>query len=121
MTTKKGKRFIERSEAMSVNSDMLRGFHDLMILHRLTKGESYGYEISKYIRERTDEVYTIKETTLYSSFNRLEKNGYITAFSKEETQGRKRTYYKLTGQGLERFLQLSDDWLTTQEIVQQFL
>lgn len=105
---------------MGVNSDMLRGFHDMMILYRLTKGESYGYEISKYIRDRTNNVYTIKETTLYSTFNRLEKNGYITSFSKEETQGRKRTYYKLTGQGIEKFLQLTDDWVTTQEIVNQF-
>lgn len=30
---------------MGVNSYMLRGFHDLMILFRLSKGESYDYEM----------------------------------------------------------------------------
>jgi len=106
---------------MSVNSDMLRGFHDLMILYRLSKGESYGYEISKYIRDHTDEVYSIKETTLYSTFNRLEKNGDVPSFSKKETQGRKRTYYKLTSEGKKKYYQLAKDWETIQKIVNQFV
>lgn len=106
---------------MSVNSDMLRGFHDIMILYRLGFGESYGYEISKFIRDRTNNLYTIKETTLYSTFNRLEKNGYIESFSKQETRGRQRTYYQLTPAGKERYFQLVEDWQKTQEIVNQFL
>lgn len=111
----------ERRDDMTVNSDMLRGFHDLMILFRLSHGESYGYELSKYIRDRTNDVYTIKETTLYSSFNRLEKNGFISSFSKEETRGRKRTYYKLTDQGKIQLEQLTEDWKTTQQILNQFI
>lgn len=111
----------ESSDTMGTNSDMLRGFHDMMILYRLSFGDSYGYELSKYIRDCTDGVYTIKETTLYSGFNRLEKNGDIASFSKKETRGRKRTYYKLTGQGKERILQLNKDWLTTQGIVNKFI
>lgn len=106
---------------MGVNSDMLRGFHDLMILYRLAKGASYGYELSKYIRNRTDGVYTIKETTLYSAFNRLEKNDYIFSFSKDETLGRKRTYYQLTEKGENRLKQLTEDWHTTKEIINQFI
>jgi DNA-binding PadR family transcriptional regulator len=106
---------------MGVNSDMLRGFHDLMILYRLSLGDSYGYEISKYIRDRTDDVYTIKETTLYSTFNRLEKQGYVHSFSKKETKGRKRTYYNLTEAGRNRYEKLAEDWLTTKEIVNHFI
>lgn len=112
---------LERGDDMAVNSDMLRGFHDLMILFRLSKGESYGYELSKYIRKRTNDVYTIKETTLYSSFNRLEKNGFISSFSKEETRGRKRTYYRLTDVGEAQLVQLTEDWKTTRDILDQFI
>ena len=106
---------------MSVNSDMLRGFHDLMILFHLSKGESYGYELSKYFRDQTDGVYTIKETTLYSTFNRLEKKGFISSFSKNKTRGRKRTYYRLTPEGERQLEQLTDDWKTTQAIVNQLM
>ena len=81
---------------MGVNSDMLRGFRVMMILYRLSLSDSYGYEISKFIRDQTDNVYTIKETTLYSTFNRLEKQGEIRSLLKEETRDRKRTYFKLT-------------------------
>lgn len=111
----------ERRGVMAVNSDMLRGFHDLMILYRLSKGESYGYELSKYIRDRTNGVYTIKETTLYSSFNRLEKKGFISSFSKEETRGRKRTYYRLTQEGRKQLAQLTEDWNTTEDIMNRFI
>lgn len=106
---------------MSVNSDMLRGFHELMILFHLSKGASYGYELSKYFRDQTDGVYTIKETTLYSTFNRLEKKGFISSFSKDKTKGRKRTYYRLTPEGEKQLAQLTDDWKTTQAIINQLM
>ena len=106
---------------MGVNSDMLRGFHELMILFHLSKGASYGYELSKYFRDQTDGVYTIKETTLYSTFNRLEKKGFISSFSKDKTRGRKRTYYRLSPEGEKQLEQLSEDWKTTQTIVNQIM
>ena len=72
---------------MSVNSDMLRGFHDLMILFHLSNGETYGYELSKYFRDQTDGIYIIKETTLYSTFNRLEKRGLSLHFRRIKREG----------------------------------
>lgn len=75
-----------------ISSDIIRGYNDSIILSILLEGPSYGYEISKKIRAITDEEYVIKETTLYSAFNRLEKNGYIISFPGNETMGKKRTY-----------------------------
>lgn len=64
-----------------ISSDVIRGYNDTLILYMLLDGESYGYEISKNIRKLSDEKYVMKETTLYSAFTRLEKNGYIDSFS----------------------------------------
>ncbi len=36
----------------------------------------------------TDEKYVMKETTLYSAFARMEKNGYISSFSSDEVNGK---------------------------------
>ena len=58
-----------------ISSDGIRGYNDAIILTILAEGDSYGYAISKEIRERTDEIYVIKETTLYSAFTRLGKLG----------------------------------------------
>ena len=55
-----------------ISSDIIRGYNDTFILFHLLDGPSYGYEISKHIRERSGDKYIIKETTLYSAFTRKE-------------------------------------------------
>ncbi len=82
--------------------------------------DSYGYEISKQIRERSDEDYVIKETTLYSTFNRLEKNGYIESYQGSETHGRKRIYYRITAAGYTYYQEKCAEWLLTRKIVDEF-
>ena len=63
-----------------ISSDVIRGYNDTMILFLLLEKPSYGYEISKQIKALSQEKYVIKETTLYSAFTRMEKNGYIQSF-----------------------------------------
>ena len=52
---------------VSISSDVIRGYNDTIILFLLMKKPSYGYEISKQIRQISEEKYVIKETTLYSA------------------------------------------------------
>lgn len=104
-----------------ISSDAIRGYHDTMILYLLLDGPSYGYEISKKIRELSKEKYIIKETTLYSAFTRMEKNGYIQSFSGTETNGRARTYYQITKQGRDYYREKCEEWRLTQEVVKNFI
>lgn len=104
-----------------ISSDVIRGYNDPIILSVLIDGDSYGYEISKKIREISAEKYVIKETTLYSAFARLQKNKYIESYPGNETFGKKRTYYKITPAGLEFYLQKHQEWEITQEVVNNFL
>jgi len=104
-----------------ISSDIIRGYNDTIVLFLLRKGDSYGYEISKQIREMTNENYVMKETTLYSTFNRLEKNGYIISYAGEETKGRKRTYYRITEEGEVYYREKCDEWRLTQEVVNLFI
>ena len=64
---------------MSITSDLLRGHTDTIILSQLIKGDTYGYAINKVIKENTDNMYELKEATLYSAFRRLEQAGYISS------------------------------------------
>lgn len=104
-----------------ISSDIIRGYNDTIILCLLLEQESYGYEISKNIQSRSGGKYIIKETTLYSSFNRLEKNGYITSFPGNETFGKKRTYYRITPAGREYYREKCEEWKVTQEVINQFI
>ena len=69
----------------------------------------------------TDGKYIMKETTLYSAFSRLEKNGYISSYSGDETNGKRRTYYKLTNEGLVYYKEKCLEWQITKEVVDKFI
>ena len=74
-----------------ISSDVIRGYNDTIILNLLQRRPSYGYEISKEIRQISEEKYIIKETTLYSAFTRMEKNGYIESCFLNDTGQKIRT------------------------------
>ncbi|GGM39782.1 PadR family transcriptional regulator [Paraliobacillus quinghaiensis] len=104
-----------------ISSDVIRGYNDTIILFVLLESDSYGYEISKKIKELSDEKYTIKETTLYSAFSRLEKKGYIESFYKNETFGKRRTYYRITQAGVNYYKEKCKEWELTKEVINQFI
>ena len=113
----------KRGKSMSakLSSDLLRGHTDTIVLGILSKGDNYGFEIYKTILEKTNEEYELKETTLYSSYKRLEKEGYITAYWGDETQGGRRKYYHITEKGKKLYTQNKKDWAFTKKILNSLL
>jgi DNA-binding PadR family transcriptional regulator len=87
----------------------------------LRRGESYGFEIYKTIRDATDGKYEIKEATLYATFRRLVKDGLVEAYWGDETQGGRRKYYRITDAGRAVYLQNVRDWTATQRIINSLL
>lgn len=104
-----------------ISSDVIRGYNDTIILYLLKQEPSYGYEISKQIRQISEEKYVIKETTLYSAFTRMEKNGYIESFFGNETGGKRRTYYRITEEGLKYYQEKCEEWAVTKEVIDKFV
>ena len=107
---------------VQISSDVIRGYNDTIILFFLLKEPSYGYEISKQIRQISEDKYVIKETTLYSAFTRMEKNGYIESYSDEDNQQKKRrTYYRITDVGRKYYKEKCAEWTVTQEVISKFI
>lgn len=107
---------------IEISSDVIRGYNDTMILFLLREEPSYGYELSKQIKTMSDGKYIIKETTLYSAFARMEKNGYIESFVMETGDGgKKRTYYRITDMGRNYYNEKCEEWLLTKEVVEKFI
>lgn len=104
-----------------ISSDIIRGYNDIIILSLLLDEASYGYEISKSIRTMTNENYMMKETTLYSAFNRLEKNGYIESFPGDLTYGKRRTYYRITELGKNFYKEKIQEWALTKDVIEKFV
>lgn len=107
---------------VSISSDVIRGYNDTIILYLLLEEPSYGYEISKQIKSLSEEKYVIKETTLYSAFTRMEKNGYIESFNDEDlSNGKRRTYYRITEAGKLYYREKCAEWKLTKEVVERFI
>ena len=105
-----------------ISSDVIRGYNDIIILYMLLNDPSYGYEISKQIRQMSEDKYIIKETTLYSAFTRMEKNGFIESFIDEDLAGgKKRTYYRITPAGKEHYRAKCEEWTLTKEVIEKFI
>ena len=106
---------------ITIGSDVMRGYIDLIILRVLCDGDSYGYSISKRVTDMSGGSYTMKETTLYSAFSRLEKLGFLRSYPGSFSGGRERTYYTLTGEGLQYYRRKCDEWAVTQELISKFV
>jgi len=112
---------VKKGGVRLISSDVIRGYNDTIILCLLLDEPSYGYKISKEIRTLSEEKYIIKETTLYSAFTRLENNGFIESFYGDETNGKRRTYYRITPKGRTYYQEKCEEWTLTQEVVDKFI
>jgi len=104
-----------------LSSDLLRGHTETIVLGILHKSDAYGFEIYNMILERTGERYELKETTLYSSYKRLENEGCISSYWGDETQGARRRYYHLTDKGRKTYQQNMKDWEFTRNILDDLM
>lgn len=103
-----------------ISSDVIRGYNDTIVLYLLLDDDSYGYEIGQQIQKLTSGKYDIKETTLYSTFARLEKNGYIQSYEGDQTRGRVRTYYHITENGKAYYKEKQKEWIVVKEVIDIF-
>ena len=112
---------MKRGGTVSITSDLLRGHTDTIILRRLLSKDSYGYEINKYISEKTAGAYELKEATLYSAFRRLEEGGLISSYWGDETTGTRRRYYSITRQGQSVYQQNKLDWEEAKQLIDELI
>ncbi|RYL93437.1 PadR family transcriptional regulator [Sporolactobacillus sp. THM7-4] len=102
-----------------LSSDILRGHTDTIVLASLLDRDRYGFEIYNRVLQKTENLYELKETTLYSSYKRLEKNGFIDSYWGDETQGGRRKYYHITERGRELYRQKLEDYEFTKKILER--
>ncbi|XID91979.1 PadR family transcriptional regulator [Paenibacillaceae bacterium WGS1546] len=104
-----------------MNAEMLKGTVDLLILSIIKEKDSYGYEISKAIKDKTLGAFEPLEATLYLALKRLERQGALSSYWGDKTHGGRRKYYSITDEGkllLEKYVQ---DWRETYDIVNRFI
>lgn len=70
-----------------------------LILSLLAQGETYGYELTRKVRDLSDGVLEWSDGMLYPVLHRLEREGLILSQWKQAETGRERKYYRLSPDG----------------------
>jgi len=104
-----------------LSSDLLRGHTDTIILKLLLDSDKYGYEITKLVHEHSQQLYELKEATMYSSLKRLENDSHITSYWGDESQGGRRKYYRITTSGRELYQANKRNWDSAKQILDELL
>ncbi len=89
-----------------------------MILAVLAKGESYGYEIIKAIKEQSNGQLEFAEGTLYPILKKMEAHQWIASKWYKAENGRERKYYKLTSLGKKQLQTEKENWQSVNQILQ---
>lgn len=107
----------------TINSDLIRGNINTIILKALYSGDRYGYDIIKEIEDKSHGQYILKQPTLYSCLKRLESQGFISSYWGEQSNsnGGRRKYYTLTDLGREVFVQNQDEYEYSRTIIDQLI
>lgn len=95
---------------MAISKELLKGTTTLLILQLLKEGDKYGYEMVKELSTRSQDVFTLKEGTLYPILHNLESEGMIEAYWEETASSRKRKYYRLTQKGTKLLKEKKIEW-----------
>ncbi len=85
----------------SINAGLL----DAMVLSIVQNNDTYGYEITQYLRRAVD----ISESTLYPVLRRLQKGELLETYDKEY-MGRNRRYYRITEKGKDTLEEYREEW-----------
>jgi transcriptional regulator len=90
--------------------DLLQGTLDVLILKTLSWGPMHGYAVSRWIRQRTDEVLAVEDAALYQALHRLERKGWIEAEWGASEKNRRAKFYQLTPLGRRQLRAETDSW-----------
>ncbi|CAM3586953.1 PadR family transcriptional regulator [Erysipelothrix urinaevulpis] len=88
-----------------------------MILSLINEQDRYGYEIVQELEKRSNNIFEMKEGTLYPILHRLEKKGYLKSYTKTMENGRKRKYYQITKDGAKQLQVDKETWTEFSESV----
>src|SRR5215213_7651101 len=108
-------------ERRGIDRELRRGSLELILLHLLSPGEAYGYEIVSKLTTDTNGALALTDGTLYPVLYRLERAGYVAVRWETPERGTPRKYYQLTPAGREELQRLKYEWTTFVKTMTEFL
>ena len=90
---------------------MKKGVLEMLVMRLLFQREKYGYQLICELREKSDDLFLLKEGTLYPILYRMEDDGLVVSkWSEPKGKEVSRKYYSITAEGRETLEQLQILW-----------
>jgi transcriptional regulator len=93
-----------------MQSEMLQGTLDMLVLQTLLLGPAHGHVIAHAIERDSDDFLQIEHGSLYPALHRLENRGWIASFWGTSENNRKAKYYRLTPVGRKQLVAQTARW-----------
>ena len=93
-----------------ISKGLMAGSTALMVLHLISTKDMYGYEIVRELEQRSRNVFSLKEGTLYPVLHMLEKDGLTSSYMQVADTGKKRKYYRITKKGTAALTEKKAEW-----------
>lgn len=98
------------SDHRSIERELKRGTLELVVMHLLSAGEAYGYEIVSRLSQESGGVLEVTDGTLYPVLYRLERAGLVAVRWETPERGVPRKYYRLSDAGRAELQRLLREW-----------
>src|SRR5215475_8954128 len=94
----------------SKTPELLPGTLDLLILRALRDDTLHGYGIAQRLRDVSDDVLQVGESSLYPALQRLLLDGYVRAEWGRSENNRRARFYTLTAAGRKQLVAQQDSF-----------
>ena len=90
---------------------MKKGVLDMLVLRLLKSEAKYGYQIIQEMKEKSEEIFLLKDGTLYPILYRLEDDKLVVSkWSEAEGKQVPRKYYEITEAGKKAQHEIETVW-----------
>ena len=101
---------------------MKKGVMEMLVLQLLSEEEKYGYQLICELKEKSSEMFLLKEGTLYPILYRMEDDGLVVSrWSEPKGKEVSKKYYYITEEGQCTLTALKNLWKSFSENVNNIL
>ena len=99
----------------------LKGTLDILVLKALAWTPMHGFELTRWLSERSAATFEIDEAAVYQSLYRMAAKRLVAAEWGMSDKGRRARYYRITPSGREHLKRETQLWRRYAEVVEAIL
>ncbi len=95
---------------LAAKTDVVQGTLDMLILKSVSLEPMHGFGITRRIEQISQGVFRVNPGSLLLAFQRMERDGLLTAEWRPTENNRRAKYYEITPKGRKRLKAQTSEW-----------